>query len=128
MKSAGSADSVRTKRKTLKIRDIEGFWEKIFQLIRFGFAVQVGQHQFHVAAELPENLPAGAARRRKDFGIGGHRHAAELADALGDRLEYGNTLRTQRKPVSGVLHIASGVYAPVDVFGRRAHQKLRERP
>src|ERR1035437_11060088 len=97
--SAGWAASARAKRKKLKIRDIEGLREKIFQLIGFGFAVQVDQHQFHVSAKLPENLPAGAARRRQIFGIGGHHHAAELAAAFRYRLEHRDALRAKREPV-----------------------------
>ena len=73
--------SVATKRKKLQIRNIEGLREEIFQLVGFGFAVQVDQHDFDIAAELPEDLPAGAAGRREHAGIGRHRHAAELADA-----------------------------------------------
>src|ERR1035437_116687 len=125
--SAGSAASARTKRKKLKIRDIEGLREKIFQPIGFGFAVQVDQHQFHVSAKLPENLPAGAAGRRQIFGIGGHRHAAELAGAFGDRLEHRDTFRAKREPVGRILHVAPGVNAPIAVFNRRAHQEFGER-
>src|ERR1039458_7413775 len=68
MMSAGWAASARTKRKKLKIRDIEGLREKIFQPIGFGFAAQVDQHQLHVSAKLPENLPAGAAAAGEGVG------------------------------------------------------------
>src|ERR1039457_1755841 len=99
MKSAGSAASARTKKKKLKIRDIEGLREEIFQLIGFGCAVQVDQHQFHVSAKLPENLPAGAAGRRQIVGIGGHRHPAELADAFRDCLEHGHAFGAEGEAV-----------------------------
>src|ERR1035441_10621577 len=103
MKSAGSAAdravTPRTKRKKLKIRGIEGLREKVFQAIGFGFAVQVDQHQLHVSAKLPENLPAGATGRRQVFGIGGHGHAAELADAFGNRLEHRHAFGAKSEPV-----------------------------
>src|ERR1019366_6032188 len=126
MMSAGWAASARTKRKKLKIRDIEGLREKVFQSIGFGFAAQVDQHQLHVSAKLPENLPAGAAGRGQIFGIGGHRHAAELADAFGDGLEHGDAFGAKCQPVGGILHVAAGMNPPVAVFNRRAHQELGE--
>src|ERR1019366_6910044 len=127
MMSAGWAASARTKRKKLKIRDIEGLREKIFQPIGFGFAAQVDQHQLYVSAKLPENLPAGAAGRGQIFGIGGHRHAAELADAFGDGLEHGDAFGAKCQPVGGILHVAAGMNPSVAVFNRRAHQELGER-
>src|ERR1035441_4788969 len=127
MKSAGSAASARTKRKKLKIRGIEGLREKIFQLIGFGFAGQVDQHQFHVSAKLPENLPAGAAGRRQILGIGGHGHAAELADAFRDRLEHRHAFGAKREAEGGILHVAPGMNPAVAVFDGRAYQKLGER-
>src|SRR6266568_3009302 len=87
MTSAGSAaPSVKTKRKKLKIRDIEGLREEFFKVIGFGLALQVHQHEFHVSAELPQNLPARAAWRRQLGRIGGHGHPAEFSHAFRDRL------------------------------------------
>src|ERR1019366_6177206 len=126
MKSAGSAASARTKRKKLKIRGIEGLREKIFQLIGFGFAGQVDQHQFHVAAKLPENLPAGAAGRREILGIGGHGHAAEVADAFGDGLEHGHAFGAEGEAVGGILDVAPGMNPAVAVFDGRAYEELGE--
>src|ERR1035438_2336280 len=113
MKSAGSAASARTKRKKLKIRGIEGLREKIFQLIGFGFAVQVTPHQFPSSANLPENLPAGAAGWRQIFGIGSHGHAAEVADAFRDCLEHGHAFGAEGEAVGGILHVAPGMNAAV---------------
>src|ERR1035438_3804135 len=127
MKSAGSAASARTKRKKLKIRGIEGLREKIFQAIGFGFAGQVDQYQFHGPAKLPENLPAGAAGRREILGIGGHGHAAELADAFRDRLEHRHAFGAKREAEGGILHVAPGMNPAVAVFDGRAYQKLGER-
>src|ERR1022692_35606 len=126
MKSAGSAASARTKRKKLKIRGIEGLREEIFQAIGFGFAGQVDQHQLHVAAKLPENLPAGAAGRCEIFGIGGHGHAAEVADAFRDCLEHGHAFGAEGEAVGGILHVAPGMNAAVVVFDGRAYQELGE--
>src|SRR5664279_1980 len=110
MTSAGSAaPSVKTKRKKLKIRDIEGLREKFFQVIGFGLALQVDQHEFHVSAELPENLPARSARRRQLGGIGGHGHPAEFADAFRNRLEHRHALGTKRESVGRVFDVAPGV-------------------
>src|ERR1039457_4022281 len=106
MKSAGWAASARTKRKKLKIRDIEGLREEIFQLIGFGFTVQVDQHQFHVSAKLPENLPAGAARRRQLFGIGGPPHPAGTSGAPRERPLKGDAFRAKGEPVGGIFHVA----------------------
>ena len=114
------AASVETKRKKLQIRSIEGLREKIFQSIGFGFAAQVDQHDFDVAAELPEDLAAGAAGRRESVGIGGHGHAAELADAFGDGFEDGHALGADGEAVSGVLDVAAGVDAAGGVFDGRA--------
>src|ERR1039458_5280917 len=121
MKSAGWAASARTKRKKLKIRGIEGLREKIFQLIGFGFAVQVDQDQLHVAAKLPENLPAGATGRREIFGIGGHGHAAELAYAFRDRLEHGHAFGAEGEAVGGIFYVAPGVNPAVAVFRSEEH-------
>src|ERR1035441_7707351 len=126
MKSAGSAASARTKRKKLKIRGIEGLREEIFQAIGFGFAGQVDQHQLHVAAKLPENLPAGAAGRCEIFGIGGHGHAAEVADAFRDCLEHGHAFGAEGEAVGSIFHVASGMNAAVVVFDGRAYQELGE--
>ena len=93
----------------------------------FGLAVQVGQHQFDIAAELPEDLPAGAAGRRQHVGIGGHRDAAELARAFGDGFEDGHALGAEGQAVGGVFDVAAGVDAAVDVFQRRADLEVRER-
>ena len=52
----------------LEIRRIESFREQIFELIGFGFAVQIDQRHWHVAAELPQDLPARATRRSEIVG------------------------------------------------------------
>src|ERR1035438_3246755 len=69
-------------------------------------------HQFHIAAELPEDLAASAAGRCQRIGIGHNGHAPELACAFGDRLEDSHALGAEGQAVSGVLDVAAGVDAP----------------
>src|SRR2546422_922614 len=69
MVSTASArrNSAKTK-KLVKKRSIEGSREQVFQLECFGFAVEVNQGEFGIAAELPEDLAAGPAGRRQCVG------------------------------------------------------------
>jgi hypothetical protein len=101
------------KSRKLQKRRIEGPWEKIFQADGFRLAVQVCEHQFHIAAELPEDLAASAAGRSQRIGIRHHGHAPELARAFGDRFENGHALGAEGQAVSGVLDVAAGVDAAV---------------
>ena len=50
----------------------------------FRLALQVAENHFSVAAKFPDNLPAGAARRRELFGVGDDRDRVETALAFGD--------------------------------------------
>src|SRR5215831_8473730 len=47
---------------------VEGKREQIGELVPAGDAARVGERHGEVAAELPENLPARAARRRRRLG------------------------------------------------------------
>jgi hypothetical protein len=58
----------------------------------FGRAFQIYQREFGVAAELPEDLAAGAAWRREYVGIGGDGDAREFARAFRDCFEDGDSL------------------------------------
>src|ERR1022692_3829964 len=102
------------KSRKLQKRRIEWPWEKIFQAEGFRLAVEVGEQQFHVAAELPEDLAASAAGRCERIGVRDDGHAPELACAFGDRLEDSHALGAEGQAVSGVLE-------------RRAHFELGER-
>src|SRR5271157_1143909 len=124
IQSAGAAASVAIKKKKLQIRFIEGLREKFFQTVGFGLATQVHQDDVYIAAEFPQNLPARAAGRRQHIGIGRHRHAPELARALGDGLKYGYTLGAEGEAVGGILDVAAGMNAAVAVLDGRAHLKL----
>src|ERR1035437_8695927 len=95
----------------LEIRYIEWLWEQLFQVVRFGFAARVHQHDLDIAAELPQNLTARAAGRRQAISIGRHGHTAELADALGNGFEHGHALGAHGEPVGGILHVAARMHA-----------------
>ena len=127
MTSAGSAaNAERARRKKLQIRNIEGFGEELFQVVGFGFAGEVDQHEFDIAAEFPEDLAAGSAGRSQSVGIGGDGDAAEFSGAFADRLEDGDALGAEGESVGGVFDVAAGVDAAVDVFKRGADQELGE--
>src|SRR2546421_13115893 len=108
MVSAGSAQMASAARKKLKKRRIEGPWEQIFEPKGFRLSARIHQRQLDVSAELPQDLPAGAAGWRERFRIGGHCDARELAGAFGDGLEYGHSFGADGEPVGGVFHVASG--------------------
>src|SRR5690349_19361292 len=122
IQSAGSAARADTNRKKLKIRNIEWLRKEIFQSVRFGFAVQVDQHDLDIAAEFPEDLPAGAARRREHCAVGGHRDSPKRPHTFGNRLKDRYAFGAERESVSSVLHVAAGMDTSLDVFESRAHQ------
>src|SRR5436309_1214682 len=78
IQSAGSAPKANAASRKLQKRRIEWPWEQIFEPKRFRFSVQIDQNQLHVAAELPQDLPACPARRRECIGVRRHGHAREL--------------------------------------------------
>jgi len=71
--------------------------------------MQVGKHDFHVAAELPQDLTARAAGRREVIGIGDNRYSGESARAFGDRFEDGDPFRTDGQTVSCVFDVTACV-------------------
>ena len=79
-----------------------------------------------VAAELPENLTAGAARRRRRFGVGDDRDAREDAVAFRQRLEHRDALGADRQAVGRVLDVAAGDDRAVAGLERRADLEVRE--
>src|SRR5436305_7622643 len=84
IQSADSARSAAAKRRRLKIRDIEWLRKQFLQPVCFYLATRIYQRDLDIAAELPQDLPAGAARRSKHVGVRRHRHPAELANAFRD--------------------------------------------
>ena len=59
-------------------------------------------------AELPEDLAAGAAGRRRRCGVGDDGDARELAMPFGERLEHRDALGADGQAVGGVLDVAAG--------------------
>src|SRR5262245_13712487 len=104
VQSAGSAaSSDAPARRRLKIRGIEWLGEEIFEAIRFDLTAEVDQRDFDIATELPENLPARAAGRSQDLGIGGDCDTAESAHAFGYRFEDRDPLGANGETIGGVL-------------------------
>ena len=88
---------------------------------------QVGEQDFEVAAELPQDLAAGAARRRRRLGVGDDREAREGAVPFGERLEHRDPLGADGQAVGGVLDVAAGDDRAVGGFERGADLEVRER-
>ena len=49
---------------------IERQRQQILQSMPSGLAGEIGEHDVEIAAELPQDLAARAARRRRRFGVG----------------------------------------------------------
>ena len=91
------------------------------------FLDEVRELNLEVAAELPEDLAARAARRRRRFRVGDDRDAREHAVPLGDRLEHRDTLGADCQAVRGVLDVAARDHTAVDRLEGGAHFEMRER-
>ena len=89
--------------------------------------VQVGKNHFEVPAELPQHLPARAARRRRPIGVGDNGDAPERSMAFGDGFEDRNALGAHREPVGGVLDVRAGDDPAVGRFQRGADFEVRKR-
>src|SRR5215470_10138368 len=79
-----------------KISGVKRLREERFHLNNFCLPFQVGENHRHVAAELPDELPACAARRRQRLRVGHHRDRVEPALALADRFENRYALGADR--------------------------------
>src|SRR4051812_32949724 len=90
-----------------------------------GFS-EIREDDFEVASELPEDLPARTARRRRRFAVGDDLDASEQAVAFRDRLEHGDALGADGETVGGVLDVAAGDDGAVGGFERGADPELRE--
>src|SRR5215210_132491 len=99
-------------------------WEQLLHLERLGVAAQVGEDDRDVAAELPDDLAARAARRRQTLGVHDDAEALELALALRERLPDGDALGADGLLVGRALDVAAGVDAAVG-FERRADAEVR---
>src|SRR3954471_12006733 len=92
---------------------VEWEWEQFSQTVRARLTSKVRQQHFEVTAEFPENLAAGAARRRRLVGIGNNRDAPELRVPLGQRLEHRDAFGTDRQAVCRILDVATCDDSPV---------------
>src|SRR4029079_11216369 len=61
---------------------VEGQRQQILELVTAGFALEIRENYFEIAAELPQDLTARAAGWRRGFGVGDHGDAAEFAMAF----------------------------------------------
>src|SRR4051812_12788176 len=97
--------------------------QQILELVVGALAFGRGEDDFEVAAELPENLPAGAARRRGRV-LEGDGDPAELAMAFRERLEHRDTLGADGQAVGRVLDVAAGDDGPVFGLQGGAHLEI----
>src|SRR5215472_5963855 len=86
---------------------------------------RVDQDDLDVAAELPQDLAAGAAGRGQRVRVGSDGDAAELTDAFADGLENGDALGADGEAVGRVFDVATGVDAAVGVFQGGAYLEFR---
>src|SRR5262245_56784680 len=56
---------------------VEGQRQQVLESVYTAVFGEVGQHHLEVAAELPQDLPARPARRRRGLGVGDHGNARE---------------------------------------------------
>jgi hypothetical protein len=75
-------------------------------------AVKIRENHLEVAAELPHDLPAGAAWRRRLLGVGDDRDSSEGTVTFRESLEDGYALGAERQPVGRVLDIAAVTIVP----------------
>src|ERR1700682_733478 len=82
-----------------------------------------GHDNRHVSGELPEDLPACAAGRRRFVRVRHDGDRPERANALGKRLPDRHAPRADGQPVRAVLDVAPSPDLSVRVFDRRADGK-----
>ena len=104
---------------------IEWQRQQILELMPAGLATQIGEDDFEVAAKLPQDLPARAARWRRRDRVGDDGHTPECAVPFGKRLEHRDAFSADREAVSRVLDVAASDDDAVGRFERRADLELR---
>ncbi len=87
--------------------------------------MQVGEDEFYVSAEFPEDLPARSAGRREEIRIGHYGCSYEFSGAFGNGLEDGHTFGADGEAVGCVFHVAAGVDAAGLVFYRGSDFEVR---
>jgi len=94
--------------KSFQKSNVERAREKFLSLKSFGFAVQIRQNYFDVAAKFPDNLPARAARRRQIIGVGDDADSFKFARAFRNGFENRHALGAHRQTVGSVFDVAAG--------------------
>src|SRR5712692_1292035 len=89
--------------------NIEGAREEAREPHRLGLVLEFGENDFHVAAEFPEDLAAGAAGRRESSGVRDDGDAGKFRFALGEGFENGHALGADREAVGRVFDIRARV-------------------
>src|SRR5678815_4216450 len=90
-------------------------------------STQIGEDDFEVATEFPQDLPTRAAGWRWRDRVRDDSDARELAMSLGERFEHRHAFGADREPVGRVLDIAAGDDDAVRCFESRADLELRVR-
>ncbi len=90
------------------------------------FGREIREDDFEIPAELPQNLAAGAARRRQRRGVGDDRDAGEGAMALGNRLEHRDSLGADGQAIRGVFDVAARDDRAVGRFEGSADFEVRK--
>src|SRR5262245_41967587 len=88
--------------------------------------LQIREVDLQVAAELPQDLPARAAGRRRRLGVGDDRNPREDAVAFGERLEHRDAFGADGEAVRRVLDVAPGDDGAVARLQRGADLEVRE--
>jgi hypothetical protein len=91
-----------------------------------GRPVQVAEHDLDVPAVFPQQLAAGAARRRRPLRIGDHGDAGEDRVPLGQGLDQRHPLGADGQAVGRALDIGAGDDVAVGGLERGADPELRE--
>ncbi len=86
--------------------------------------MKVSENDRRVPAKLPNDLPAGAARRRQCFRISNDGQLGKMFVAFRQRLPDRDAFAANSKAITGALNIASRVDFSVIGLHRGAHQEI----
>src|ERR1051325_3435120 len=83
--------------------------EKLGELVLDGLPGEVGESDVDVAAVLPHQLPAGAARSRRLFRLRDDTDRGEAPLARRERREQRDALSADREAIRAVLNVAAAI-------------------
>jgi hypothetical protein len=109
----------------LQIGRIEWFREQIAHLKGLGFALQIRENYRDIAAEFPDDLPAGTARRREGIRVGHDGDGVEPAFALADCFEDRSAFGADRQAVTGIFDVAPAEDSSRNSSKRGADAEIR---